>query len=166
MSYIIKGMKTLFSHIYSIALSLWVGGIFLFTFIVTPVIFRSYPQDLSGDIVGRLFPSYFLYCLSAATVSLGALLLSPQDRAAFGYRPSLVLLSLAVVISLYANFGLYPEIRRVKQEVHSFEASSPDDPARRRFRALHAVSAVLNLVMLADGVTLIILGANLKKTLS
>ena len=158
-------MRTIFSHIYSISLSLWVGGIFLFTFIVTPVIFRSYPRDLSGDIVGRLFPSYFLYCLVVAAASLGILLLSSYDRMGSGYRLSLALLSAAVVISLYANFRLYPDIRRVKQEVHSFETSSPDDPARKRFRALHAVSAVLNLVMLADGATLIILGANLKKTL-
>ncbi|MDA8082072.1 MAG: DUF4149 domain-containing protein [Nitrospiraceae bacterium] len=158
-------MRTLFSHIYSISLALWVGGIFLFTFIVTPVIFRSYPRDLSGDIVGRLFPYYFLYCLVVAAASLGMLLLSSYDRIGSGYRLSLALLSAAVVISLYTNFRLYPYISRVKQEVRSFEASSPDDPARKRFRALHAVSAVLNLIMLADGVTLIILVSGLKKSL-
>ncbi len=44
-----------------IALSLWVGGMSLFTFILTPVIFRSYPRDAAGEVVGKLFPSYFLF---------------------------------------------------------------------------------------------------------
>ncbi|HQT98076.1 MAG TPA: DUF4149 domain-containing protein [Thermodesulfobacteriota bacterium] len=52
------------SAVYRLALSLWVGGIALFTFIVTPAIFRAHGRDAAGRIVGSIFPVYFRYCLS------------------------------------------------------------------------------------------------------
>jgi uncharacterized membrane protein len=148
-------MKALAGYLYVIVLSLWVGGMFLFTFIMTPVIFRSYQRDAAGEIVGKLFPSYFLFSLAVSAAALILFFLSFPDRASSG-GISLVLVSLAVITALYVNFRLYPEARKVKQEVHSFEAA-PDDPARKRFRRLHAQSAVLNLFMIADGLALLII---------
>jgi uncharacterized membrane protein len=148
-------MKALAGYLYVIVLSLWVGGMFLFTFIMTPVIFRSYQRDAAGEIVGKLFPSYFLFSLAVSAAALILFFLSFPDRASSG-GISPVLVSLAVITALYVNFRLYPEARKVKQEVHSFEAA-PDDPARKRFRRLHAQSAVLNLFMIADGLALLII---------
>ncbi len=150
-------MKTLAGYLYVIVLSLWIGGMSLFTFILTPVIFRSYPRDTAGEFVGRLFPSYFLFTLAVSVAAFILFVLSFQDRDPLRYRISLVLISLAVIIALYVNFRLHPEVRRVKQEVHSFEADGVDNPARIRFQSLHAQSAVLNLLMIADGLVLLIL---------
>jgi uncharacterized membrane protein len=149
-------MKMPAGYLYVIVLSLWVGGMSLFTFIVTPVIFRSYPRDTAGEIVGNLFPSYFLFTLAVSAAALILFLLSfPQT--ALGYRISFVLVCLAVVLSLYVNFWLYPSARTVKKEVHSFETAAQDEPARIRFRRLHAQSAVINIFMIADGLVLLIL---------
>ena len=51
----------LLSALYRLALSLWVGGIALFTFVVTPVIFRTQGRDAAGKIVGAIFPVYFRF---------------------------------------------------------------------------------------------------------
>ena len=158
-------MKIFFTYFYTLCLSLWTGGLFIFTFIVTPVIFRSYPRDMAGDIVGRLFPSYFLFCLIITILSLLAFSMSSYDVSDFGYKLSLVLVSIAIVSSLYVNFRLHPQMQRVKQEVRSFETVSPDDPARKKFRVLHAASAAINLFMFADGAALLILSLGIKKTL-
>ncbi len=149
-------MKMLSGYLYIIVLSLWVGGMSLFTFILTPVIFRSYPRDAAGEIVGKLFPSYFLFTLVVSAAALVLFFISSAGRGPLIYRLSLVLVCLAVIISMYVNFRLYPEARRVKQQVRTFEASA-DDPARIRFRRLHAQSAVLNLFMIADGLVLLII---------
>jgi hypothetical protein len=53
-------MKPFLAILYTLLLSLWTGGIAIFTFIVTPAIFRSYGRDQAGEIVGRLFPGDFL----------------------------------------------------------------------------------------------------------
>jgi len=154
---------TAFTHsVYTILLALWVGGISLFTFIVTPDIFRAYSRDAAGEIVGELFPHYFLFTL---VVSILVLLVLPLCRPLFGeaaFRWSLTLAIIAVAITIFVTFKLYPEIRRVKQEVHSFQ-ELPEAPARKTFRKLHAVSATLNLLLLADGVTLLLIGTSLKR---
>ena len=49
------------SAIYRLALSLWVGGIALFTFVVTPILFRTQGREAAGKIVGTIFPVYFRY---------------------------------------------------------------------------------------------------------
>jgi hypothetical protein len=155
-------MKTLSGYLYGIVLSLWVGGTSLFTFVLTPVIFGSYPRDTAGEIVGRLFPAYFLFTLAVSAAGMVLFLLSFQRSGALRYRISLALVSLAVVVSLYVNFRLYPEVIKAKQEVHSFE-TAPDDPAKVRFRRLHAQSAVLNLLIIADGLALLVMQMRIRK---
>ena len=156
-------MNKLAGHLYVIVLSLWAGGMSLFTFILTPVIFRSYPRDIAGGVVGKLFPSYFLFVLALSAAALILFILAFPDRGLRRYRISLLLSSLALITALYVNFSLYPEVEKVKREVHSFETASPDDPARTRFRRLHGQSAVLNLFMIADGFVLLLMNVAIKK---
>jgi uncharacterized membrane protein len=156
-------MKTIAGYFYVIVLSLWVGGMSLFTFIITPVIFKSYPRDAAGEIVGELFPSYFLFSFAVGVAALIFFLLSFQPRNSLMNAISVVLISLAIAISLYVNFRLYPEIKRVKQEVHSFETTEPNNPARTRFRSLHAQSAIINIILIADGLALLVMNIGPKR---
>lgn len=156
-------MRAIITHFYTLVLSLWVGGIFLFTFVVTPVIFKSYGRDMAGEIVGKLFPSYFLFSVVVSSLSLILFLVSFQNRAIPGRTLSLILLIAAVVLSLYVSVRLHPEINRVKQEIASFETISPEDQPRKKFRSLHAQSAILNILMLADGVALLVIRFRLDK---
>jgi len=156
-------MKTLFFSLYTVTLSLWVGGMALFTFVVTPVIFRSYARDQAGEIVGRLFPGYFLYTLALSGLALLLFFLIAADPAARPFRFSLFLLTTALLVNTYVTFKLQPDAVKIKQQVASFERESPDSPARRAFRRLHGISAVLNLLVLADGVALLVISPFLRK---
>jgi len=80
-----------------------------------------------------------------------------------GFKISSILIACAIIINLFIIFKLHPEIIRVKQEVNSFEVQADDSPVRKKFRILHAVSASLNLLLLADGVTLLFISSVLKK---
>ena len=156
-------MKPTWDSLYTLFLSLWVGGMSLFTFIVTPVIFRSFARDLAGRIVGELLPGYFLYNLILAAAALALFFMTAAVRTAFASRLSLVLLSAALIINVFIVFKLHPEAVKVKQEVTSFEREPPDSPARKKFARLHGVSAALNLVLLVDGIILLIAGPLVKK---
>jgi hypothetical protein len=145
-------------------LSLWIGGIALFTFIITPVIFKSYPRDMAGEIVGQLFPGYFLYNLILSFLALILFLLTWTEMAQKGPRMSLFCLVIAVLINIFVCFKLHPEIKVIKKEIHSFETVSNDDPLRKKFRRLHALSAALNLLLLADGVSLLLTGTVKKRS--
>jgi uncharacterized membrane protein len=156
-------MRTTAGYLYVLVLSLWVGGMSLFTFIITPVIFNSYPRDAAGEIVGKLFPSYFLFGLAVSVAALIFFLVSFQLRNSLMNGISVVLISLAIAMSLYVNFSLYPEIKRVKLKVSSFETTAPNDPARIRFRSLHVQSAIINIILIADGLALLVMNIGPKK---
>jgi hypothetical protein len=149
--------------LYNLVLALWVGGIATFTFIVTPVIFRSFGRDLAGRIVGELFPGYFIYNLTLAGFALFLFFITATDPSKIAYRLSLILLIAALAINVFIVFKLHPDIVKVKQAVTSFERESPDSPMRKRFAKLHAVSAGLNLLLLADGIALLVAAPLLKK---
>jgi uncharacterized membrane protein len=156
-------MNNIWNFCYNLVLSLWVGGISIFTFIITPVIFRSFERDMAGKIVGKIFPGYFMYNLALSVLSLVLFVTVRPLPAKSGFKLSLILIACAVIINLFVMFKLHPEIVRVKQEVHSFEVQADDTPVRKKFRTLHAVSASLNLLLLADGITLLFISSVLKK---
>jgi uncharacterized membrane protein len=149
--------------LYSLALSLWVGGMALFTFVVTPMIFKSYPRDMAGEIVGKLFPSYFSYNLIITALALILLFMLASDRSNRGYRLSLLLLIAALLINVFITFKLHPETVAAKQRIASFERLSPESPERKVFAKLHGLSAALNLLLLADGVVLLVINPLFKK---
>jgi uncharacterized membrane protein len=145
------------SLIYNFILALWVGGIFIFTFLVTPIIFRSFGRDTAGEIVGKLFPYYFPYNLILSVAALAMFLVFVGIKGNTQGKITIILLSIAVVINLFVTFKLYPDIMRVKQQIKTFETQSSESPARNQFRKLHAISAILNMLLLIDGAALVIL---------
>lgn len=139
-------------------LALWVGGIFIFTFLVTPVVFRSFMRDTASAVVDKLFPFYFPYLLAVTVLAFGFFLMTGLKKQAMP-KFTLVLLVIGILISLYVNIHLFPKVKKVKQEIASFETVSPDSPARKQFSKLHGISMVLNLALLADGAVLIVISS-------
>ncbi len=156
-------MRPVLAYAYLLILSLWVGGMAIFTFVVTPAIFRSYSRDMAGEIVGKLFPGYFPYLLVLSGLALLFFLFLRSDASAAVTRTCLALLVAAVLANSYVTFKLHPDAVRLKQQVATFERAAADSPARNAFRRLHAASAVLNLFVLLDGTALLALSRHLGK---
>lgn len=155
-------MNNTLNILYTLVLSLWTGGISIFTFLITPVIFKSFERDMAGKIVDALFPGYFLYVLALSVLALIILVAGKHNITASWFKLSLALIIIAVIMNAYVAFKLHPDMKQVKQENRSFEGLSPDSPLRKKFGKLHAVSATLNLLILADGVTLLIISSRLR----
>ncbi len=149
--------------IYNLVLSLWIGGMTLFTFIITPAIFKSFSRDMAGTIVGKMFPGYLWFNLILSVIALILILFAGLSFAKSGYKLSLVLIALALIINMYVTFRLHPDVKQVKKEIHSFEEQADNSHIRKRFGKLHAISASLNLLLLADGMALLIISTALRK---
>lgn len=150
-------MRTFLDLLYSLALALWFGGISIFTLLVTPIIFKSQSRDMAGNIVGHIFPYYFIYSLSLSGAALFFFILT---RAQYGRMVSLItmiLLITAVAISILHIAYFLPTIEATKSAIGSFELTPPDHPLRLQFRKLHALSSILNLFMLLDGLALLVI---------
>ena len=151
------------SILYNFILALWVGGIVIFTFLVTPIIFQSFGRDTAGEIVGKLFPYYFPYNLVLSVVALAIFIVFSGIKGNIRGKITIIILSIAVLINLFITFKLHPDIVSVKQQIKTFETQSDESPARNQFRKLHAISAILNILLLIDGTALIILNNISKK---
>lgn len=142
--------------VYALAVSCWLGGAALFTFLLTPALFAAYSRDVAGGIVGILFPGYFRWGLACGAV---ALLCQIINRGRFAVA-SMVLITLMLLLTSIQAFVLEPRAAELKRAIVSFETTPKDDPLRLEFRKLHGLSMAANLAVIAGGVVLVIL-ANL-----
>lgn len=143
----------LVSIVYELALACWLGGVALFTFVLTPVLFKTQPRDVAGRIVGVLFPGYFRWGLGCGVV---ALLCLPVARETY-FVPDLALLLAMLAATAIQAFAIQPKAAALKREIGSFEQTPQEHPLRRQFARLHGVSAVLNLGVFVGGVVLVVL---------
>jgi uncharacterized membrane protein len=139
--------------IYRLAVSLWVGGVTIFTFVLTPILFKSYDRDMAGKIVGVLFPAYFRWNSACGLVAL-VTHLSMRGR---NFVPVLVIILVMVSLSAFGAFYIEPKAAAIKKEIPSFVTTPKDHPARKEFSKLHGISAVCNLTVFLGGVTLVVL---------
>jgi hypothetical protein len=132
---------------YNFILALWVGGIFIFTFLVTPIIFRSFGRDTAGEIVGKLFPYYFPYNLIISVLALAIFLLLTGTEGKMLRKVTIILLTAAVLINLFITFKLYPDIKNVKQQIETFETQTDESSIRSRMMSLSLIAVWTKEVM-------------------
>ncbi|MBJ6727052.1 DUF4149 domain-containing protein [Geomesophilobacter sediminis] len=138
--------------IYHLAVSLWVGGAALFTFVLTPILFRSESRDTAARIVGLFFPGYFRWGVVCGVVALATVFFRGEK---FGLNIGILAMMLAFVS--FQAFYIEPNAAILKQQIGSFEKTTKDHPLRQQFSRLHAFSATCNLAVIAGGVTLVVL---------
>jgi hypothetical protein len=120
-------------------LAAWVGAALLLAGSVAPAAFAVLPQRaLAGALVGRVLPVVFLTGIAAA--ALAFLLDLPYDRTALArWRGGALIV--AVIANATAHFLIGPRIQQLRAEMGPvIEALAVDDPRRRAFGQLHAIS--------------------------
>jgi len=142
------------TFLYRLAVACWVGGTSLFTFVLTPVIFKSFNRDMAGKIVGVLFPGYFRWGLVCGVIALITVFMSSAVK-----HKTLAAVIVAIMLAITAVQAcvIEPKAAALKKVIPSFETTPKDDPLRVQFRKLHGVSVVGNLVVLGGGIVLIVL---------
>ncbi len=139
--------------IYRLAVALWVGGVTIFTFVLTPILFKAYDRDMAGQIVGFLFPAYFRWGLGCGLVGFLTLLVLRGRN----FIPSLVIIIVMLALTSFGAFYIEPKAAALKKEIPSFVTTPKDHPLRKEFSRLHGISAACNLTVIVGGVVLVIL---------
>ena len=143
------------TFLYALALSCWLGGAALFSFVLTPKLFTACSRDMAGMIVGLLFPGYFRWGLICGAVALLCRLIL---RGRFSLLSMAILLTMLLLTATQA-LVIEPRAAAIKQQIASFETTPRDDPHRARFRTLHGLSMAANLTVIVGGVILIFLNS-------
>lgn len=139
--------------LYQLTIALWVGGNAIFTLMLTPILFKTESRDTAARIVGNLFPGYFRWGLACGVIALVCRLVGRG----VDLKLQMILLIIMLAVTSFQAFYLEPRVAELKRQIGSFESTSKEDPLRKEFSKLHAVSAVSNLTVLTGGVLLVVL---------
>ena len=147
-----------------LALTLWVGGLFILGAIAAPSIFEVLAtQHVAGDrviagaVFGEILRRFHLLSYACGFVLLTTLL----ARGVLGPRPiwfaaRVGTACLMVAATAYSGLVVSSQIARVQAQIGGAPSSLPEgDPRRAAFGRLHATSTGLQMVPLLGGLLLL-----------
>ncbi len=148
----------------ALLLAAWLGAALYFSIVVTRAAFAVLPsRTLAGALVGQTLPVLFDTGMVVGALLIGAAMRSsPSVARTASLAGGLAMLALTAI----ARFGILPRIERLRATMPAaIESLSIDDPSRRAFGQLHALSVgALGLAMLAGLTVAIILAYSLTTT--
>ncbi|HEY6350768.1 MAG TPA: DUF4149 domain-containing protein [Candidatus Angelobacter sp.] len=144
-----------------LALVVWLGGIIFFAFVVAPTAFTVLPTTtLAGDVVRRSLTALHWMGIVAAAVFLICSLAFNRAKSARLKAFALVnvLVVIMLVLTLISQFGITPEIRALRAELHAADSLQGSD-AGNEFNRMHQWSTRLEGGVLFLGVAVVVLTA-------
>lgn len=146
-------MRKFSEALYLIAISLWVGGLWVIGYLVAPVLFSSLgDRHLAGVIAGKLFELIGWIGLGCATYLL--VFLSGRFGRRVFQSAIFWLVFLMAMITLVSLFGIQPVMAQLKAD--ALPRTVMESVLRDRFSAWHGVSSILYLVQSLLGSWLVV----------
>ncbi len=142
--------------IHLLGITVWVGSMVFFTLIAAPSIFKNLPRETAGEVIGHIFPKYWILGYVASFLTLGSLVALAYMQRSF---PALRILLLIVILGLtfYSGLVVGKNARNIKAEIKTAEETVNKEELRSKFKRVHALSAVLNLCVILLGLFLVYL---------
>lgn len=137
------------NFIHLLSMACWIGSIVFFSFFVAPAVFKTLDKEKAGELVGVIFPKYYLVGYVCAVTALLTLF--------FSHPPILQLVFKTVVLGImtgavfYAGLGVRPKAARLKARIKSAEKPEEREPLEAEFKTLHSLSVKLNAGALIAG---------------
>tara|TARA_B110000438_G_scaffold94419_1_gene93846 strand:- start:833 stop:1288 length:456 start_codon:yes stop_codon:yes gene_type:complete len=145
-------ISTLINFIYLLSLVCWIGSIIFFSFFVAPVVFKTLERDKAGEVVGIIFPRYYMIGYVSGVLVLMALLLNGPAGlkwCAWG---------IMMVGTAYAGLVVNPKAKTLKEQLKD-SSEAEKSTLEVRFKNLHSLSVKLNGAVLFSGLWLLWLSA-------
>lgn len=140
----------------------WYGTLLYFTLIQAPVLFKTLPRALFGEVQSKLFPTYYLISyICGGVMVITYHLLHPLKN----YVPQdcvrITALCLMLLFSLVQGLWIGPKVASLRLERQTAEETyqKTNDPAdqdkvnalSKEFGKAHGISSLVNLLVLIAG---------------
>lgn len=146
-------MKKLADALYSICITLWVGGLIGIGYVAVPVLFSQLPdRSLAGSLAGNMFAIGSWIGLVCAAYLL-TYLSRVHGRAAMR-NPVLRLVVAMLLLGLVGQFLIQPIIAGLRAEALPLPVMQ--SPLATSFARWHGVSSVLYLIQAVLGLALVV----------
>ncbi|MEY3201835.1 MAG: hypothetical protein RIR70_1385 [Pseudomonadota bacterium] len=146
-------MSRFAQSLYTITITLWVGGLWTIGYLVAPLLFAKLgDRALAGSIAGQLFALMSWVGMGCAAYLIVYLFFA---RGAAAMKSSVFwLVILMLLFTLAGHFGVQPIMAQLKLEALPREVM--DSILRDRFATWHGIASVLYLLQSLLGLTLVL----------
>jgi len=143
-------------YLHLLSLIVWIGSMIFFSFIGAPAIFKTLDRHTAGDVVGVIFPKYYLVGYSCSLLALATLAYLGSRT---GFTPpvkgGIVVLALMTGAVFYSGMVTAPKVNEVKYQIRAETDEAKAAALRKSFGKLHGISMIQNVVTLVLGLALI-----------
>lgn len=147
-------MKTPADALQTIAVTLWVGGLWVTGYVVAPLLFANLPDRiLAGNIAGKMFGAMAYLGLACGAAVLLSMAWRERGMLMGNYAFWVVVLMLSITVA--GHFGIQPLLASLKQ--HALPLGVMESPYRDRFAFWHGVARVMHLLQSVLGLALVLL---------
>lgn len=143
-----------FFHLLSLVV--WIGGMVFFVTIGAPSIFKVLPRESAGDVVGDIFPKYWIMSYLCSAIALITIAIVSLKEQIYPWA-RIGLLVLMTVLTLYLGLGVAAKAREVKLQIRTIEDGARKEILKTEFENLHRRSVFLNGIILISGLVIIFL---------
>lgn len=152
-------MVIFLNYVYIISLVFWVGGIFFFSAIAAPSIFKTLDKNLAGNLVTSIFPKYYFMGYVCGTLALFCTIGTWLTASVPGFVQLAARVAILVAmlgLSAYTGLVLRPEALSVRTELRQADDSSPNyEELSNRFSSLHKKSVLINGLVFVLGLVIL-----------
>lgn len=145
-------MKSITDGIYSVALTLWIGGMWAIGYMVAPTLFYTLgDRALAASLAGKLF-TLIAYVGAACAIYLLLFRLARFGRSCFKHGVFWIIF-IMLGLTLAGEFGVQPILAGLKYQALPKEVM--ESMFRDRFETWHGVASIMYLIQSALGVMLV-----------
>ena len=133
-----------------LALGTWVGAIVFFSFVVAPGVFATLPSESAGQVVGAIFPRYYVFGIVAEGIAAAAAAFLWQAASrSRAWAAVTLMVGLMLGTTLYAARVVHPQAQALRPMLHQ---PTVEPGVRADFDRLHHAAVRLNAAVLVLGV--------------
>ena len=144
--------------IHYLALTIWIGGIVVFSAVVAPVIHRSMvSKALAGEIAGSILKrlnlvEVFCFLLLIATSFSASVFISGDLKALWYLIFSVMMMG---ILTAYYAFHLTPRMKSLREKIPALDELLESNPAKVEFDRLHRIYVKLMSLNLVIGLAVL-----------
>ncbi|MHB8481226.1 MAG: DUF4149 domain-containing protein [Nitrospiria bacterium] len=136
-------MKLILKFFHLSSLTVWFGEV-IFLSMIAPVMFRTFSREQAGDVMGAIFPVFYMTGYIAGFTALTTLILLNRKRAWF----RVFLITVMFLATLYGGLVAGKKADHLRQEIKHEQDAGRLEVLKNKFHVQHRLSMISNAAVL------------------
>ena len=136
-------MKLILKFFHLFSLTVWFGSV-TFLSMMAPVMFGNFPREQAGDVMGAIFPVFYMTGYIAGFIALMTLILLNKKRVSV----RVFLIMVMFLATLYGGLVAGKNADHLRQEIKHEQDSGRLTVLKDNFHKQHRLSMISNAVIL------------------